>query len=132
MILVDAKGLPLAVSTAPAPPQESGLIQELFGFMLTGGTPERIIGDKAYDRDRLDEELAGKGIELIAPNRSNRAPSQDGRSLRRYKRRWTVERTISWLQNFRRLCIRWEKSHLAFQGFLHLGCSLMLMKAVLG
>jgi transposase len=132
MILVDAKGLPLAVSTAAANPHETGLIQELFGFMLSSQTPERIIGDKAYDSDKLDAQLAEQGIEMIAPNRANRSATQDGRPLRRYKRRWTVERTIAWLQNYRRLCIRWEKSTLAFQGFLHLACSLLLMKEVLG
>lgn len=142
MNLVDAKGVPVAVSTGPANPHESGLIQELFGFMLPSQTPERVIGDSrsaaetgvanAYDSDRLDEQLADQGIELIAPNRSNRSPSQDGRPLRRYKRRWTVERTIAWLQNYRRLCIRWEKSLLAFQGFLHLACALILMNTVLG
>ena len=58
---------------------------------------------------------------MIAPNRLNRSQTQDGRALRRSKRRWTVERTIAWLQNYRRLCIRWEKSHLAFQGFLSHG-----------
>jgi transposase len=132
MILVNAKGLPLAVSTGSASPHESGLIQELFGFMLSSEMPERIIGDKAYDSDKFDAQLAGQGIEMIAPNRANRSRSQDERVLRSYKRRWTVERTIGWLQNYRRLCIRWEKSTLAFQGFLHLACSLLLMKEVLG
>jgi transposase len=132
MILVDAKGLPVAVSTASANLAECNLIQELFGFMLTAKPPERLIGDKAYDSDKLDAQLALDGIEMIAPNRANRSITQDGRSLRRYKRRWTVERTIAWLQNYRRLCIRWEKSLLAFQGFLHLACSLLLMKEVLG
>jgi len=72
---------------------------------------------------------------LIAPHRRNRRPetaTQDGRMLRRYKRRWTVERTIAWFQNYRRLCIRWERSATLFQGFLHLSCSLMLLKQVLG
>ncbi len=132
MILVDAKGLPLAVSTGSASPHESGLIQELFGFMLSSTLPQRVIGDKAYDSDGLDAQMARDGIEMIAPNRANRSKSQDGRPLRRYKRRWTVERTIAWLQNYRRLCIRWEKSLFAFQGFLHLACSLLLLKGVLG
>jgi transposase len=72
---------------------------------------------------------------MIAPHRSNRARknvTQDGRLLRRYARRWTVERTISWFQNFRRLCIRYEKSTILFQGFLHLACSIILLKQVLG
>ena len=135
MVLVDAKGLPVAVDTTSASPHESQLVQRLFNFMLTEETPERIVGDKAYDSDALDAELDAQGIELIAPHRSNRKEkhkTQDGRSLRRYKRRWTVERTIGWIQHYRRLCIRWEKSTVMFQGFLHLGCTLLLLKEVLG
>jgi transposase len=135
MIMVDARGLPVAVSTCSASPHESRLVQELFDFMLTSKPPERLIGDKAYDSDALDEQMAGRGVEMIAPHRSNRkteTKTQDGRPLRRYNRRWTVERTIGWLQHFRRLCIRWERSTVMFQGFLHLGCSLMLLKQVLG
>ena len=135
MILVDAHGLPVAIDTTAANTHESRLVQGLFDFMLTEETPERIIGDKAYDSDRLADELAQRGTELISPHRQNRLPenkTQDGRPLRRYKRRWKVERTIAWLQNFRRLCIRWEKSTMLFQGFLHLGCTMLLLKAVLG
>lgn len=135
MVLVDARGLPVAVDTASASPHESRLVQQLFDFMLAEDPPERIIGDKAYDSDQLDEELAEYGIELIAPHRANRKPenvTQDGRPLRRRKRRWKVERTISWIQHYRRLCIRWEKSTCLFQGFLHFGCTLLLLKQVLG
>ena len=135
MVLVDARGLPVAIDTCSASPHESQLVQRLFDFMLTEEDPERIIGDKAYDSDQLDDELAKEGIELIAPHRSNRKPenvTQDGRPLRRYRRRWTVERTIGWIQHFRRLCIRWEKSTTLFQGFLHLGCTMLLLKEVLG
>ena len=135
MVLVDARGLPVAIETAPANRAENRLVQQLFDFMLPSQVPERVIGDKAYDSDALDAELAEKGIELISPHRKNRRPenkTQDGRPLRRYKRRWTVERTIAWLQHFRRLCIRWERSTALFQGFLHFTCAIMLLKAVLG
>lgn len=135
MVLVDARGLPVAVDTMSAAPHESTLVQGLFDFMLTKRTPARLIGDKAYDSDPLAESLADRGVELIAPHRSNRKPenkTQDGRPLRRYARRWTVERSIGWFQNFRRLCIRWEKSTKLFQGYLHLGCALLLLTRVLG
>jgi transposase len=135
MVLVDARGLPVAVDTCSASPHESKLVQGLFEFMLTLETPDRIIGDKAYDSDALDEDMDLECVEMIAPHRKNRKRenvTQDGRPLRRYKRRWTVERTISWFQNFRRLCIRYEKSTRLFQGFLHLGCSMILLKQVLG
>lgn len=133
MVLVDAKGLPVAVDTCSASPHESTLVQHLFDFMMTRETPERVIGDKAYDSDKLADELESRDVELIAPHRKNRKhKTQDGRSLRRYKRRWKVERTIGWFQNYRRLCIRWEKSTAMFAGFLHLTCSLILIKQVLG
>lgn len=106
MVLVDPRGVPVAVTTGSASPHESKLVQGLFEFMLTLDAPERIIGDKAYDSDALDDELDDECIEMIAPNRKNRTPesvTQEGRSLRRYKRRWIVERTIAWFQNFRRL-----------------------------
>jgi transposase len=135
MVLVDAHGLPVAVDTTSATPHESRLVQRLFDFMLSAEPPKRIIGDKAYDSDRLDEELAEQGIELIAPHRRRRKPeniTQDGRPLRRYVRRWTVERSIAWIQHFRRLCIRWEKSTKLFRGFLHLACAVLLLRQVLG
>lgn len=134
MVLVDARGLPVAVDTASARPHESKLVQGLFDFMLTSLTPDRVVGDKAYDSDTLDDHLACEGTDLIAPHRAGRRKpkTQDGRFLRRYKRRWTVERTIAWFQNYRRLCIRWEKSAKLFQGFLHLSCSLLLLREVLG
>jgi transposase len=132
MIMVDAKGLPVAAYSTTASAHESHLVQRLFDFMVPGQVPERLIGDKAYDDDKLDDQMAEMGVEMIAPNRSNRSQTQDGRPLRRYKKRWTVERTIAWLQHFRRLCIRWEKSTMLFQGMLHLACCLLLMKEVLG
>lgn len=133
MVLVDARGLPVAVDTCSASPHESTLVQELFDFMLTSKPPEKVIGDLAYDSDPLAAELAQRGSELITPHRKNRKhQTQDRRKLRRYRRRWTVERTIAWFQNYRRLCIRWEKSTAMFAGFLHLTCSLLLIKEVLG
>ena len=52
---------------------------------LVADLPERLIGDKAYDSDRLDEPLMRNyGTEMIAPNKTNRhTPTQDGRPLRR-------------------------------------------------
>jgi transposase len=135
MVAVDARGLPVAVSSGSASPHESTLAQELFDFMIIDELPRKVIGDKAYDSDKLDEAMAEKGMEMIAPHRKNRKPenkTQDGRPLRRYKRRWTVERTIGWLRHFRRLCIRWEKTSGMFQGYLNFACSIILLNQVLG
>ena len=91
--------------------------------------PERLIGDKAYDSDALDEQMSEYGIEMISPNRSNRKhKTQDGRPLRRYRRRWKVERLFAWMQNYRRLVTRWEYHIENFLGFVQLACLLMLFK----
>ena len=89
-----------------------------------------MIGDKAYDSDPLDTQLADEfGIELIAPHRDNRVrpATQDGRALRRYKRRWVVERFFAWLHNSRRLVTRWERHVENFVGMLQLGCMRILL-----
>jgi len=95
--------------------------------------PEKLIGDKAYDSDPLDEELAALGIELIAPHKRNRKKpkTQDGRKLRRYKRRWKVERFFAWIQNYRRIVVRYEYHLDNFLGFIHLACILILLKSYL-
>jgi transposase len=91
--------------------------------------------NKAHDCDKLDAELAAQGVELIAPHRAGRkleTVTQDRRPSQRYRRRWTVERSIAWIQNFHRLCIRWEKSTKLLQGLLHLACTFLLLRPVLG
>jgi transposase len=71
--------------------------------MVVPDAPQNLLGDNAYDSDRLDAELKFYGIEVIAPHRRNRRNStQDGRRLKRYRRRWKIERLFAWLQNFRR------------------------------
>jgi transposase len=89
-----------------------------------------LIGDKAYDSDRLDRDMANRyGIEMIAPHRGQRrGPTQDGRPLRRYRRRWRVERLFAWLHNFRRLVIRWEYHVENFFGMVRLGCMQILFR----
>jgi transposase len=92
--------------------------------------PVRLIGDKAYDSDALDQTLAEEyGVEMISPNRVNRkSKTQDGRPLRRYRRRWKVERLFAWMQNYRRLVTRWEYHIENFLGFVQLACLLMLLR----
>jgi transposase len=109
------------------------LVFDTLAESLISEPPRRLIGDKVYDSDRLDAELAEQGIEMIAPHKYNRkkAKTQDGRSLRRYRRRWKVERLFAWLQNFRRLVLRYEYHRDNFLGFVHLGCMMILLRCYL-
>ena len=122
MAIVDRHGLPLAVSTHAANHHEVTLVQLSFEFYMIEVKPENLIGDRAYDSDKLDEELRQDGIEMIAPHRRNRVKhrTQDGRRLRRYERRWLVERFFAWIQWQRRLLVRWEYYAENFLGFVQL------------
>ena len=104
-------------------------MQLSFDFYMLEAKPENLIGDKAYDSDALDESLKAHGVEMIAPHRSNRTlKTQDGRRLRRYQRRWLVERYFAWLQWKRRLLVRWEYYASNFLGFVELASITMLLK----
>lgn len=132
MAIADRHGLPIAARTESASPAENTLVAATLEARLIAEVPERLIGDKAYDSDGLDRELMqGFGIDMIAPHRSGRRPetkTQDGRSLRRFQRRWKVERLFAWLSNFRRLVVRWEYHAENFQGFVNLGCLVILLR----
>jgi transposase len=132
MAIADRHGLPVAACTSSASPAEVELVQITIEERFVDETPQRLIGDKAYDSDRLDAEVAAQfGTEMIAPNRSNRRPenqTQDRRVLRRYRRRWKVERLFAWLYNFRRLVVRWEYHDANFFGFVQLGCAAILLR----
>jgi transposase len=89
--------------------------------------PARLIGDRAYDSDPLDADLAAIGIEMIAPpHPRRRRKTQDGRPLRRYKRRWKVVRLFAWIFRSRRLVTRYEHKAENFLGLLQLACARIL------
>jgi transposase len=97
--------------------------------MVISDAPQNLIGDNAYDSDQLDTQLKFYGIELIAPHRRNRKnKTQDRRRVKRYRRRWKIERLFAWLQNFRRLVVRYEHHAENFLGMLHLASSVILLR----
>lgn len=137
MVLADGAGTPLGIHVDAASPAEVRLLEPtLDQFDENGLTqqPERLIADRAYDSNGVRELLVERGIEPIIPARRNnrRATHQDGRKLRRYRHRWIIERTNAWLQNFRRLVVRYERSEAVYKALVHLACALICMKRVLG
>jgi len=122
MVVVDGAGVPLGKHLDSAAPAEVRLAERtLATIRVPHGSqpgrprqkPERVIADKADDSDPLRKRLQRRGIELIVAHMRNRVRplTQDGRALRRYRRRWIVERTIAWLGNFHRLVVRWGSLH---------------------
>ncbi len=131
MAIADRHGFPVACSIASASPHETKLVEATVEQRFTRAKPRRMIGDSAYDSDPLDQRLRqNHRIRLIAPHKSNRRRknTQDGRELRRYCRRWKMERLFAWLHNFRRLVTRWEYHEANFLGMVQLGCLVILLR----
>ena len=129
MAVADRHGQPVAIYIESASPHEVKLVEYTLVEMVIPEAPQNLVGDSAFDSDKLDAELRQYGIEVIAPQRSNRKnKTQDGRRLRRYRRRWKIERLFAWLQNFRRLVVRCERNAANFLGMLQLGCALILLR----
>lgn len=138
MVLADGAGLPLGVCLASASPHEVTLAEPTLAQVKVPRAgrgrpkmrPARIIADRGYDSDPLRRRLRRRGIELIAPYRQwkRQKPFQDGRKLRRYRRRWKIERTIAWLGNFRRLQVRQDRILSVFEGFCHVACLLLTLR----
>jgi transposase len=138
MVVVDGQGVPLGNLLESASPAEVTLLERTIETIAVPRhgpgrprkRPARLIYDKACDSDALRQRLAKRGIDLICPHRNNRVkpPMQDRRKLRRYKRRWKVERTFAWLGNFRRLVVRWERHIRMYRAFFHVACLLITLR----
>src|ERR1700730_2030433 len=141
MVVVDGAGVPLGDHLCSASPAEVRLAETTLASIRVGRRhragrprqkPMRVIADKAYDSDPLRKRLRQRGIELICPHKKNRVrlATQDGRALRRYRRRWIVERTIGWLGNYRRLVVRHDRSLTIYGAFFHIACFMIVLRRV--
>ncbi len=129
MAITDRHGLPISIGIEGGQRHEVGLVDAALESCFFDEVPETLVGDKAYDSRLLRESLQReRGVRLISPARRTTRRKTDGRRMRRYRRRWVVERLFSWLQNFRRLNVRWEHKAENFLGFLHLACLKILLK----
>ena len=71
MAVADRHGLPVAINVESATPHEVKLALPTLIQMVIPEAPQNLIGDNAYDSDKLDADLRRYGIELIAPHRCN-------------------------------------------------------------
>ena len=97
----------------------------------TGGMPstngsvsKRLLGDRAYHSSKHRRALRARGIQVRIAKPKSRHGSGLGRE------RWVVERTLSWLHQYRRLRIRYERRDDIHEAFLEIACSLICFKAL--
>ena len=81
--------------------------------------PDKLHADKAYDHRRCHSFLRKRGIKARIARRGIESSQRLG------KHRWVVERTLAWLNRFRRLTVRYERRAEIHQAFLDVGCILI-------
>ena len=134
-IVVDRQGLPLAVTISGSNVHDSRMLEETVDAIpplrLPGKRrgrprkrPVKLHADKGYDYPRCRRALRARGI---IPRIARRGIESSER-LGRY--RWVVERTLSWLNRFRRLKVRYERRGDIHEAFLSLACALICWKAM--
>ena len=122
-IITDKSGLPLGLALAAANVCEQELLVPALSDVpieIPAGTP--VIADKGHDSDPLRDEVETRGLVPVIPHRTNRvrASRNDGRRLRRYRRRWKVERTNAWLHCYRAVAVRWSHYLFMYAGLVYL------------
>ena len=131
MLLTDGKGIPLTFTIHSVSPHEVKLAETTLNSLPKALRMfvQRIVADRAYDSDPLRNRLKEQKIQLIAPERCNkRMKRNDGRVLRRYKKRWRVERCFSWLHNLRHLVVRWDRNPLVCAAFVRIACITIILR----
>jgi transposase len=119
---VDAAGVPLAVTLTGGNRNDiTQLLPLVGGITPVAGKvgrprqrPDRIVADRGYDYDTYRRKLWRRGVKPSIARRG----TEHGSGLGRW--RWVLERAFVWLDNYRRLRIRWEHDPAVHMVFLTL------------
>ena len=128
----DRTGIPLASLLTGANRHDAVVFEELLDAVplirqpngWRRKRPGKLHADKAYDIPRCRRALTRRHIKVRIARKGIDSSERLGRH------RWVVERTLSWLNRYRRLTIRYERRADIHQAFLTLGCALICFKAL--
>ncbi len=123
-MITDACGTPLAVKLTGANRHDVTQLLPLVEAIppIAGNcgrplrSPQCVQGDRAYDSQPHRKVLNKLGIKTVSARRW----TEHGSGIGRY--RWVVERTLSWLHQFRRLRVRYERRGEIHEVLLLIGC----------
>lgn len=141
MLAVDGTGIPLTLLTEAANISEFRLaIQTIDSISVSARPlhprkrPGTIVADKGYDAGWLRTDLRKRGITPYIPRRRKRGQSEEphyNTTIKNiYATRWIVERTNAWLQNYRRVTVRWDRLADNYEAFIELACILICLRRV--
>jgi transposase len=131
-VVVERTGLPLAALLSGANRHDTVVFEAIWDAIPPIKTPagrrrkrpDKGHADKAYDIPRCRRALSQRHIKV----RIARKGIDSSETLGRH--RWVVERTLAWLNRFRRLTVRYERRADMHHAFLTLGCALICFQAL--
>ncbi len=141
MLAVDGTGVPLTFLTAAANISEFKLALQTIDSISVSTRPlhpkvrpENLVADKGYDAGWLRSDLRKRGIKPYIPKRRKKGqqeePKYNESVQEMYKTRWIVERTNAWLQNYRRITVRWDRYPDSYEAFIEFACILICLRRV--
>jgi len=132
-LLMAGRGVPLGVAVAGANRVDFQLLQETLDSipeecpLAPADIEQGLWLDKGYDFDAIHGQVRRNGyVPHIVPRDAERTLLQKIPGYR--ARRWPVERTISWMNRFRRILVRWEKKAVNYTAMVQLACAFIAFK----
>jgi putative transposase len=129
-VLVDGRGTPLAVVATGANRHDVSQLERVLDTVVTKRpepspeSPQHLCADKAFDspyaRDAMTDGGYTPHVRSRGEERQEKASTPGHRA-----RRWVVEATHSWMNRFRKILVRFEKTDCSYLGLLHLACALI-------
>lgn len=130
-LLVEAKGVPLAIEVGPAQRHDMKLLAATLDRMMidrpvpSASAKQHLCLDKGDAGEPAQQVAAESSYEIHVPDKANAKQKRKRQGGRRKARRWVVEVTHSWLNRFRRLQIRWEKKKANYLSLLYFACAII-------
>lgn len=92
--------------------------------LIEGIAFDALLGDRAFDADRLRAELDARGAAAaIPPKRNRKDPIDVDREM--YRWRHLIENTFSRLKEVRAIATRYDKTDISFAANIHLAAALI-------
>ena len=131
-MIVEADGGPLGVVVAAANVNDEKLLAQTIEAIVvqrpgpTEGDPQHLCLDKGYDNPSGREATAAGGYTPhIRRKGEEKEPDANQKRKRHPTRRWVVERTLSWLNRWRGILVRYAKKASNYLGIIQLACALL-------
>jgi transposase len=130
--VVDRTGLPLAIVLTGANIHDSKVLNAVVDAVPAlrqrrgrpRQRPHKLHADKGYDYPRCRRDLRAR---RIIPRIARRGVES---SHRLGKHRWVVERTFAWVNQFRRLIVRYEHHADLYRAFLVLAAAIICFRSL--